>query len=324
MEEWDRYCVLWILIIHMYFSLLRDGVLFGPNWGMTAGDNTQVATDLQTAIPLFVQYTAETYNNIGRVEVVGKTKRNDLINEPFKSINTYDRQMTLTVLDFMNTWPYFDSTRYPNGPDAVLGREIYSDPYGICYNSTNGNPISIQASSLLPSNITVWASDRVDAAQLTYPAGGGPAGVTQTVRMGVQVGGKTAGGTSSNPNTVNISSSNPITQVRVWTGQYPDGGLVGPFPSAVQFQFNDQTTSAQYGSLRNAQVGYSTDTGMFGYPGEALSSIYIHGANNLLGGADCAVFGFKFWQSPQATLRAISALYVKSPAERSEADFHKA
>lgn len=307
--------------VNMYFSLLRDGVLFGLSWGMTTGDNTQVATDLQTAIPVFVQYTAETYNNIGRVNVVGKTKRNDQMGEPFRSINIYDRQMTLTVLDFMNSWFYFDSTRYPDGPDELLGREIYSDPFGSYGNSTPGTPISIQSYPGFPSNITVWASDRVDAAQLTYNESGT---ISQTPRMGVQAGGKTAGGSPSKPYSVDISPNNPITKVRVWTGQYPDGGLQGPFASAFQFQFNDNTTSNTFGSLRNAQVGYSTDTGMFGYPGEALSSIYIHGFNNLLGGADSVVFGFKYWQSPQATLRAISALYVKSPAERSEADFHKA
>lgn len=308
----------------MYLSLLRDGVQFGQSWGRSDADHQQDIIDLQTAISSYVKYTAETYNNIGRVNLANKTKRDDSMNEPFRSINTYDRQMTLTVLDFMNTWFYFDITQYPSGTYALLGREIYSDPYGTCFNSTNGNPISFQPSSLLPSNITVWASDRVDAAQLTYPADGGPGGVAQTPRMGVQVGGKTAGGTSSKQYTINISPDNPITKVRAWTGMYPDGALQGPFASAFQFQFNDNSTTDVYGSLKNADTSTSTDTGMFGYPGEALSSIYIHGANNLLGGADCVVFGFKYWQSPQATLRAISALYVKSPADRSEADFHKA
>lgn len=308
---------------NMYLSLLRDGALFGTSWGMSWGDTIQVVTDLKGHIQTFYTYTQDTYIT-ELFHLTARTKEDSTKNEPFKTVNTFERQMTFTVLDFMNTWRYFDSTQYPNGPDALLGREIYSDPYGICWNSTNGIPITIQPSTLLPSNIAVWASDRVDAVQSTYPAGGGPAGVTQTPRMGVQVGGKTAGGRSSQLHTIPILPNNPITKVRVWTGQYPYGALQGPFASAFQFQFNDNTTTDQFGSLKNADVSTTTDTGMFGYPGEALSSIYIHGANNLLGGADCVVFGFINWQPPQAILRAISALYVKSPAERSEDHFHKA
>ncbi|WP_026632766.1 insecticidal delta-endotoxin Cry8Ea1 family protein [Dyadobacter alkalitolerans] len=306
----------------LYLSLLRDGVKFGQSWGRSDGDHQQDIIDLQTAITSFVKYAAETYNNIGRVDVVSKTKRNDHLNEPFKSINTYDRQMTLTVLDFMQTWPYFDVTQYPDGTSPLLTREIYSDPYGSCDWSTNGNPINIETTTLLPSNITLWASDRVDAVQLTYT---GKGAVSITPRMGVQEGGKVAGGSPSKEYTFNPSPSNPITKVRVLTAQYQNNnGILGPFPSGMQFQYNDNSTTNVLGGVKNAYNNIYDDTQLFGYPGEALSSIYIHGANKVLGGADCAVFGFMYWQSPAATLRAISTLYVKSPTERPAADFHKA
>ena len=306
----------------MYLGLLRDGALFGASWGMTDGDVKSLVTWIDTKIGDYYGYTADTYNK-GRGDVANNTKYDPYKMEPFKSINTYDRQMTLTVLDFMNSWPYFSVSSFPTAVTVELKREIYSDPYGSSDNSTTSGGISFTPWGLMNSSITVWASDRVDAVQSTYT---GIDTVSQTPRWGVPVGGKVAGGAPSTANTINISPNNPITKVRALTGKYPFGGPdpVGPFACAFQFQFNDNTTTKEFGSLINAQAGTTTDTGMFGYPGEALTLVFIHGGNKIIGGADCVVFGFTPWESPQTTLRGISALYVKSPTERSEAEFDKA
>jgi hypothetical protein len=300
---------------NMYLALLRDGVIKGKDWGRTDADQQQTAQDCITSINGFYAYTANVYNT-GRFNLMKATKRNDSVCEPFRTVNTYDRQMTLTVLDFMDSWYYYDAIKYPNGAKVVLGREIYSNPFGSCDYSTNKDTIGLPTPpTQFPTNLTVWSGPRITAAQLTYPANSGPGSVTQTPRMGDL--------SRGSANIVNTSPSNPITKVRTLTGVYQGQYFQNALPGALQFQFNDGTTTGLVGDT-GGNLGALADSGLFGYPNEALSSVYIHGANTELGGADCVVFGFQYWQSPATTLVAIGTFYVKSPNEHSAADFAKA
>ncbi|HWW60479.1 MAG TPA: insecticidal delta-endotoxin Cry8Ea1 family protein, partial [Thermoanaerobaculia bacterium] len=167
--------------VNLYLSLLRDGALFGatwPNWSLEYQQS--IATKLSDAIPPFVTY-AKTYFQQGVDKVVSKTKSNNHACEPFRAVNAYVRQMTLGVSDYGQLWPFFDVTKYPNPVTVYLGREIYSDPVGTCDDS--GNIVLPNGPAKPPNQITVWAWDRIDAVQLTYPSGQGPGGVTETARM---------------------------------------------------------------------------------------------------------------------------------------------
>jgi hypothetical protein len=290
---------------NMYLAILRDGVAFGKSWGRTDTDQKQDITDLKTAITDYTNYTTTWYNN-GRTNVQKATKADNHLCQPFRSVNEYDRPMVLKVLDFMDTWPYYDVTLYPAGTTVVSTRETYSDPYGT--GDDSGNIVIASPPTQFPTQLSVWGWDRIDAVQLTYPAGSGPGGVTQTARMG-----DSGGGSNQPPHggVFKLSENNPIIQAKV---------TFSDCVNAFHFVFNDKTITNKLGG--NYPEG--TDSVWEGLTTGCLSSIHINGVSRFKQSADCVVFGFKFWVSPSATLRAISAIYVKSPKERSAAEFAKA
>jgi len=219
--------------------------------------------------------------------------------------------MTFTVLDFMTTWAYYDVTLYPSGHKVEFTREIFSDPIGVNY---MGRRITFPSMpEQFPTQITVWANSAytaTSAVQVTYPAGGGPGGVTTTPVM--PPGGDTYGSLAPpHGGTVTFppAAINPI--VKFGVGIHPSGGV-----AALYFYYYDGTASPE--------LGYpGGDSGRIGFTNEALCRVHINGVlplgNTLI--ADCVVFGFKHWQTPASALRAIGTLYITSPKERSAAEF---
>ena len=293
---------------NMYLAILRDGVAFGKGWGMNDAEHKQLVTDLQSTIEDFRKYAIDTYY-VGRQRAIDLGVAKDPENYQrdcmyFASSNAYDREMALTVIDYMRTWDYFDVSKYPDGTKVELTREIYSDPMGTCADS-KGILLHEVTPANLPTNITVWAYDRIDAVQVTYPAGGGPDGITKTERMGGD------GGSNQPPHggTFNIPPDNPITKVWVSWGDVVE---------AMEFEFSDGTKTHRMGKLSGDKHHYWT------YELESLSSIRISGKSVFYGSAENIVLGFKFWQSPSRTLDTVRSLYIKSPKERSAAEYAKA
>lgn len=205
----------------------------------------------------------------------------------------------------------------------VLPREIYSDPYGctivgsIATTKPQSNPIPLDsplggAPTSFPTQIAIWSGDRVDAVQVSYPPGSGPKGITQTPRMG---------GSGGSIDTITYNLSNPITQFRVATNKtsaYPT------FPIVMLLQFGDSQNNPLkvYGTANYPE----DDWGWISYPHEAISSVYVNGniVSKWPSDANCVVVGFKYWDSPEAALRAVRLHYVSSPSEKSMADLAKA
>ncbi|GAB3279399.1 insecticidal delta-endotoxin Cry8Ea1 family protein [Larkinella harenae] len=284
---------------NMHLSVLRDMVISGKKWGFTDKQVQDQATKLTASIQKYQSWVDE-IGGIGRSRIVNSTKRNDHNCEPFRTVNHWDREMSFKVFYFRDAWPYFDATVYPNGSKDRLTREIYTDPMGTCDNSGNivmATPTATQ----FPTNLSVWGGDRVNAVQLTYPANSGPGGVTQTKRMGANGG--------SNQGNLPISPNNPITLARV---------TFGDIVNSMQFVFNDGTTTNDFGGKFGSQGA------AWQYANMALSSMHINGVSGFYGSADCIVFGFQYWNSPAEALNAIRAIYIRSPKERSAADFAKA
>lgn len=280
---------------NMFLALLRDAVLHGNTWAMKPGDVQQAQTDLTSFIAEAVNYVSGLYTS-SRSNLVGKTKRNDVTCEPFLTVNTFDRQMTMLVLDYMDSWPYYDASIYPNGPKNpdntpiyLFTREIYSDPYGNISTVDNPNqpPIALPTpATQFPTWITVWGGHRIDAVQLTYPAGGGPGGVDYTTRMGDQI-----GGTNASPlgGIFNLSPDAPFVRALVTYG-IPDSGAMAIY--TLQFIDANGTFTQQMGGQKGVG-GYAAQVG---YDNYALSSMYIHGICDSLGdSADCIIFGFMRW-----------------------------
>jgi delta endotoxin, N-terminal domain len=279
---------------NMYFSLLRDGVIFGSKWNWNKQYQQMVASTLTNDVTTFVQYANQTYQTKYQ-SIANSTGTDYHACQPFRNLNSFSRQMTLSVLDFSGNWQYFDATKYPNPVSIHLTREIYSDPIGTADDS---GPINLPSPPTKPiTQIIVWAWDRIDAVQLTYPAGGGPNGVAQTARMG-----DSGGGTDAPPGggIVNIGAQ-PITIAAGYSGD-----ILGSF----NFTFEDGSSTADFGANLPPGQAFS-----FSYPGHILSSIHINGVSNFYNSADCAVFGFKLPGALGLSLSSIRTLYITNPKD---------
>jgi hypothetical protein len=261
---------LYAQFVNLNLSLLRDGVLYGSSWGWTEDDLNTASSRMSALIKEAVPYANQWYEQGLQTKVNG-TKRDDHACEPFRTVNTYVREMTLNVIDFANLWPSF-AVLTPN--TVYLSREIYSDPVGTCDNS---GEITLPSAPTQPiSQIVVWGWDRIDAVQLSYPPSGGPAGKTITARMGDQSGGSNA---SPHGGTFQVTN-NPVTIA---------AGHAGDILNSFKFTFQDGTDTGTLGGGAGGGTSFS-----FSYQGEILSSIHINGVSTYYGSADCAVFGFKF------------------------------
>lgn len=289
--------------VNLHLAVMRDGVLFGAQWGWPAATLQNHSQNLTTTLAQYLKYANQTYQN-GLVMATGQagTDVQGLQHkiEPFKGINSYTRGMTLALLDFVNLWKYFDPSVYPNPVSVYLDREIYSDP---CGTADDTGPIKLPTPPTQPiTQIAVWGADRVESVQLTYPAGGGPGGVTTTARQGY------AGSGSPAPprgGVFNVSA-NPVASVTC---------AFGSIVNSITLTFADGTTSNMLGG------GYPGGTPVtFSYPGEILSSIHISGNSVFYDCADCAVFGFKFTADQQPDTSTLRNLYISAPRTPTLAD----
>ncbi len=283
--------------VNLHLALLRDGVLFGANWGWPAATLQDHAQNLTSAVASYTQY-ANSHYQIGSAVFPPPKMAQDSAGrqhktEPFAATNSYIRQMTLAVLDYANLWKYFDASVYPNAVTVYLDREIYSDP---CGTADDSGPVTTPPAPAQPiSQISVWGADRVESVQVTYPAGGGPGGATTTPRMGY------SGSGSNQPprgGVFNVAN-NPVVSV-----ECSSGSIV----NSIVLTFANGTSSNMLGG------GYPGGTpATFAYANEILSSIHISGNSVYYNCADCAVFGFKYIQATTPDVDTLKALYVTSP-----------
>ncbi|MBP1996063.1 insecticidal delta-endotoxin Cry8Ea1 family protein [Paenibacillus eucommiae] len=280
---------------NLHLSLLRDGVIYGANWGWDEDIQRYLRETIVKTIEEYVKYTDSTYTT-ALEETQKKAPSNKSYVEPFNTVNRFTREMTLTVLDFKTTWPYYDPTQYPDPTQIYLDREIYSDALG---SADDSGPIKLPSPPTKPiTDIEVWAWDRIDGCRVTYVQGGGPDGVTQTPQMGVQ--------TAKNPEppyggVFDLKARGHVVGVKARTGATLN---------AWWFTFSDGSTSNQLGGHYKGGDDHS-----FSYPDEILSSIKIMGISNYYKSADCVVFGFKF--NPESTVpesAVLRTMYVASPA----------
>ena len=283
---------------NLYISLLRDGVLFGASWGWTPTTVQQRATTLTKNVKDFSAY-AQQYYQQGLTSIQSKTGTNYHQCQPFRAVNQYQREMTLTVLDLKNCWPYLDPQSYPNPISFYLEREIYSDPVGTCDDSKAINLPS--PPKQLPCYVAVWKANFMDAVQVSYPPNGGPGGQTITPRMG-------AGGGDTNGGTFPVLGTNPIVQA---------SGNAGNILNGMKLTCKNGTSYGVFGGGKTGQSvdgkPYYGDPYSFSYASEILSRIHINGQSNYYGCADSAVFGFKFDPNPTTSMAAAQLLYTSAP-----------
>jgi hypothetical protein len=284
---------------NLHLFLFRDGVKFGATWGWNPAAVQGTAVDQAEAIDAYGSYTQKIYEAaLGDVVANAPTSPSHI--EPFNTINTFKREMQRTVLDFALTWPYFDAIKYPDPVEVQVTREIYSQAVGTAHDTGLSLPANPPSGPITKIIVSGW--DRIDAAQVEYPAGGGPDGVTSTGRMGNRRGGSD---TAPWGGTFEIAQTGPVVKVKT---------LSGDILHAFWLTFESGATSQQLGG-KYPGGGPSE----FTYPGEILSSIKIMGASQYYGSANCAVFGFKYPNErfPVADAAVARAFFVGDPARRS-------
>jgi hypothetical protein len=275
---------------------LRDGGQFGAKWGWSPSVLDRVKDQLSDSVGKYLKYAQDTYN-AGLASTRSKAPSNKKKTEPFNTVTRFEREMTLTVNDFTLTWPYFDIKKYPNPvTDIPVTREIYSSLLG----TADDSPLSLPSPPTKPiRKIIVWGWDRIDAAQLEYPDGGGPDRRSNTGRMG-----NSKGGSDHDPwgGTFDLNQRGQVVRVKARTGD---------ILAALWLTFENGSTSNQLGGKYPG--GNDSE---WSFPGELLSSIKIMGVSRFYGSADGAVLGFKYKDErfPAPSSEVLRLFFVSDPA----------
>jgi delta endotoxin, N-terminal domain len=117
---------------NMHLALIRDGCIHGKSWGWSDKIVDDLKKELTATIDKYSKHVDDTYNK----ELLHKrTMASNMLNSndvdrytnSFNVVNKFVREMTLSVLDYRQMWPYMDISKYPNPLYVLLTREVYSD-----------------------------------------------------------------------------------------------------------------------------------------------------------------------------------------------------
>lgn len=279
---------------NMYLSLLREGLLYGGQWGVNATSMAKYRKYLQEELD-----TTGTGRGIGYVDAVDTANRPDAGNDwaEWKAWNAYERKMELEVRDFRRLWPYMDPEKYPNGyPGLTQTRMILSDPVG-CYNVYPKAPVNPEGLGMI-RYFQVWEDN--DTAELT---GFDIIDAIQVYASGLPTPPPIMGDDTPDGNTLYWSLGN-WPRAYIDRIHYGEGETVATldkkrFPQGLTFHFNDGST-ASLGSYANIFLTSQVHEGDFAYEDHILANARIAGIHTWQytdSTANCLVFGFRLVDS---------------------------
>ncbi|AXY11305.1 hypothetical protein CUC43_32300 (plasmid) [Bacillus thuringiensis LM1212] len=115
--------------VNLYLGLLKDGLKFGKQWGMSANPGEEwddLYDEFTDSINNYTNYCINWYN-IGLnklIENAGYTTAE------WNKVNNFRRDMTIMVLDIVSLWPTYDIKLYPTLTKSQLTRQVYTEMYG--------------------------------------------------------------------------------------------------------------------------------------------------------------------------------------------------
>ena len=296
----------------LYLSVLREGILLAPAWvasgkvgeNMAAIPAQVMAEELD---PNFVNpLTHQQDRGLAYVNAVylrglgAQPQATDW--DTWKKRNKYERDMTIGVLDFRDTWKFFDPAAYPDGvgEGIKLPRMIYTDPIGHmtddAFDKGWFQPPSNVAGPL--RELTVWAQRApgdgylengsgwaISAVQSTSPPTVGPA------RSGAITGDATHDGTTGVWYR-DLRALGPITGVYAYADRR--NALYRWIPVGVTFGFATGTWDHIAGSAYGDNPSF-----LVNYPGHVLAAVGAMGRYDLSNGytTDAVIFGFRLFDS---------------------------
>lgn len=276
-------------LANMHLALLRDGVLFGAEWGRDKSWLKAKSGKLTQQVTNYVNFARTWFIN-GYIsasplphfhqkdidiklygDLVSRSQHDSLAQlatgryraRLWSFRNKYVREMTLSVLDHVFYWPSFDPNSAAAKQLPPLTREIYSDAEGM---PDSDHYVGVSPAPAQPiSNITAWVGSGVSALQVSY-------GGAQEARVGRTDGAVPAGWNGA------ATSANPVVHV---------DGLADIAVNQLEFTFKDGAKAIAAGS-QNGGHRFK-----WHFPGHVLSSIHVTGASNHAQAADCVIFGFR-------------------------------
>ena len=304
----------------LYLAFLRDGILLAPLWiaGNVPSDLAAIPADIMEdeLNPDFVNPdSGKMDRGIAYVNLV-YDRGFDAQPEPttwdkWKKRNNYIRDYTLKVLDFRDTWKFFDPAAYPEGVEGgiKLTRMIYSDPVGhMTDDAFDKGWFQPPANAVGPlKELTVWAQEvgynpytydeyleygskyALSAVQSTNPPTAGPA------RSG-----NITGDYTHDYNTkawyLDLRFLGPITWVYAYTDR--KDGFHNWIPVGISYGLVSTGTNghiASYGGEIYDHMYFAS------YPGHVLGASGAMGRYNLGDGrgytTDAVIFGFRLYDS---------------------------
>nr|BAM99306.1 155 kDa hypothetical protein delta-endotoxin [Bacillus thuringiensis serovar dakota] len=106
---------------NIHLNILRDLVLNGADWGYTSGFISDRYERQTKKIKEYTDHCAKYYE-------VGLNALQRLTYEDWVIYNRFRREQTLTVLDIVALYPYYDVKKFPKPVSTQLTREVYTDP----------------------------------------------------------------------------------------------------------------------------------------------------------------------------------------------------
>ncbi|OTW84346.1 insecticidal delta-endotoxin Cry8Ea1 family protein (plasmid) [Bacillus cereus] len=106
---------------NLHLLLLKDADIYGARWGLNQTQIDQFHSRQQSLTQTYTNHCVTAYND-GLAELRGTTA------ESWFKYNQYRREMTLTAMDLVALFPYYNLRQYPDGTNPQLTREVYTDP----------------------------------------------------------------------------------------------------------------------------------------------------------------------------------------------------
>lgn len=267
---------LYAQMVTLSLSLFRDGMLHGKSWGL---DDDYLESTLKPLIlgkTGIIEEAQDYVDNIFSTGSANRTKQATKTTKGAKAFNitnSFIRGMTLAVLDFRNTWEYFDPVKYPGKVSVNLDREIFSDAVG----TAESDGFKVRGSEGRISEVDLWYDTKIYGLEVVYETS--DSSTKKTGVMGYDA--RKVSGTKLEKLT--LKSSDIITEVESQTGDIVD-----------TLRFKGISDGQAFDTKWIAAPGGS-DSNSFLYDGHILSSVTVMGYDEAYGSpyANCAVFGFK-------------------------------
>jgi hypothetical protein len=316
---------------NMHLSLIRDGCIQGKNWGWSDKIVNDLKKELTDTIDKYSKYVDTTYNKeLANKKTIASNLLNsndvDRYTNSFNVVNGFVREMTMSVLDYRQMWPYMDISKYPNPLYVLLTREVYSDAVAPSHSPIVPRP---EPTGKMLTNCRIRQGTKIDSVAPSYNGVGmGPMGgdggfnwtdfVWDPSRLGQMTNYAVSGGDAVWGLAFQFEKQKDMVVLGDYRGDAPQSPPPGHYVSSI-LATPDPMTTGHVDLVRTIYFGFKLQrTPIFDLPQTPDPKTFspdIPGV--LLSGGFATESELKGWSPDQQRNKLISVLaqYLKPPAE---------